>query len=42
MRESEDGAPAEAAAILHLFFQIYAFLGTFWSQFLLKLAFLNG
>jgi len=36
------GGASDAAAILQLFFQKYAFLGIFWSKFLLKTAFLNG
>jgi len=36
------GEARDVAAILELFSQTYAFLGVFWSKFLLKTAFLNG
>jgi len=36
------GETIDAATILQLFFTKYAFLGAFWSKFLLKTAFLNG
>jgi len=38
------GAPpaTDAAAILQLFFKKNAFLDIFWSEFMLKSAFLNG
>jgi len=33
---------SDAAAMLQLFFKKYAFLGIFWSTFVLKNVFLNG